>query len=192
MFGPARNIDGAGSRQATDQSADSSAGVPGRTDVRILKHDVTKSADATVWRGFRLGEDVDKLAARRRRLGAVFDVQSHAFQRVDHGCGIDGVAHHGVSDLERGGRRRRIAQHNDHIVHQLDAGRRGRYRRKQIEPPKNVLVVNLAFDLAKRDGYAQRRCATRIRHRTVCAVCNGPDCHAPSPPRCGRSSKADT
>ena len=80
-------------------------------------------------------------------------MQSHAFQRIDHGCGIDGVAHHGVSDLERGGRRRRIAQHNDHIVHQLDTGRRGRYRRKQIEPPKDVLVVNLALDLAKRDRY---------------------------------------
>jgi hypothetical protein len=86
---------------------------------------------------------------------------------------VDGVAHHGVSDLERGGRRRRIAQHNDHIVHQLDAGRCGRYRRKQIEPPKDVLVVNLALDLAKSDRYSQRRCPTRIRHRTVCAVCNG-------------------
>src|SRR6476659_869642 len=104
MFGPARYIDGAGSRQAADQSADSSACVPGRADVRILEHDVTKSANATVWRSFRLGEDVDELAVRHRRLGTVFDVQSHAFQRVDHGCGINSVAHHRVSDLERSGR----------------------------------------------------------------------------------------
>ncbi len=74
MLGPARNIDGAGSRQAADQSADSSSGVSGRADVRILEHGVTKSADAAVWRGFRLGEDVYKLAARYL-CGAVFNAQ---------------------------------------------------------------------------------------------------------------------
>jgi hypothetical protein len=39
-------------------------------DAGVLKHGVTKSAHAAVWRGFRLGEDVNQPTACRR-LGAV-------------------------------------------------------------------------------------------------------------------------
>src|SRR6202158_5826478 len=37
---------------------------------------------------------------------------------------------------------------------------------------KDGLVANLAVDLTKRHRHPECRSATRIRHRTVCAVCN--------------------
>src|SRR6266478_8452218 len=37
---------------------------------------------------------------------------------------------------------------------------------------KDELVANLAVDFTKRHRHPECRSATRIRHRTVCAVCN--------------------
>jgi len=131
-------------------------------DAGVLKHGVTKSAHAAVWRG-------DGLPSARSRLQCGF---SHALQRIDHGGGIDGVAHDGVSDLKRTCRRCRITQDDGHIMHELDTGRRGRHRRKQLKISKDALVARLAVDLAKRHRRLKRRSATRIGHRTVRAVCN--------------------
>src|SRR3981081_2820417 len=102
MLGSAGNGHGTTSREAANKPANSGAGVPGRIDVRVLKHGVTKPTHAAVWRGFRLGENVDQLAVPHRS-GAVAD--AYALQRIDHRSGIDGVAHDGVADLKRTRRR---------------------------------------------------------------------------------------
>src|SRR5882757_2075896 len=52
MLGSSGNVDGTGSRQTADQSANSGAGVPGRADICIFQHGVTKSAHTAVWRSF--------------------------------------------------------------------------------------------------------------------------------------------
>src|SRR6267154_6269357 len=57
-------------------------------------------------------------------------------------------------------------------MHELNTGRCRSHRRKQLEISKDMLVANLAVDLAKRYRDPKRRSTTRICHRTVCAFCN--------------------
>jgi hypothetical protein len=66
MFRSAGNIDGTTSRQAADKSANGGAGVPRRSDIGVVEHGVTKPAHHPVRRGFRLGKDIDQLAAGSR------------------------------------------------------------------------------------------------------------------------------
>ena len=60
MLRTAGHIDRAGPGEACDETADSRAGVPGRADVGVFEHDVTKAAHGAVGRRFRLGEYVDQ------------------------------------------------------------------------------------------------------------------------------------
>src|SRR6202790_3776150 len=82
MLGAARNLDGSGPGETSDQAADSGASVPGGADVGIVQHGVTKSAHATVGRRFRLGENIDQTV--RVRIGDLVETEPDAFQRRDY------------------------------------------------------------------------------------------------------------
>jgi hypothetical protein len=64
-----------------------------------------------------------------------------------------------MSDHERTHRGARIAHHDHHIVHQLDAGGRRGDGRKQIPVFQHAVFVNLDVDLAQRPRHilASRR-----------------------------------
>ena len=175
MFSSAGNIDGTGSRQAADQSPNGGAGVSGSADVGILEHGVPKSAHAAVERGFRLGEDIDQLTARRRlggvttRSPTLFNASITAAELMASrmtACPIsNGLAEY--VELPRTITTLCISS----MPADVDATDENRSKFRST-----CSSAARAVDLAQRHCDPERRCAARICHRAVCAVCNRSCC----------------
>src|SRR5882724_11850411 len=90
MLSTARDVDGVGPCEPTDQPAHGGAGVTRGVDVGILEHGVTKTANEAIRRGLGLGKDVDQPTLRSR----VERIEPDASDRVHHRRKIDRIAHH--------------------------------------------------------------------------------------------------
>lgn len=100
MLRAARNVDGARTRQSSNQPANRSASVTRRADVGIVEHCVAKAAHAAIRRSLRLGENIYQ-AVRHLCIG---EIKADAVERGEHSAKIDRIAHHGVGNNERASR----------------------------------------------------------------------------------------
>ena len=165
VLGAAGYIDGAGSRQAGDQSADGGAGMARRADVGVVEHGMAKAAHAAVRRCLRLGENIDQTV---RVIRASAEAETDAIERRDHG-GEDRSSRASPHGRSRRGwpTAANCPSRSPHCASARCRPRRRRPTKTDPSPSDTWLFADVAVDLAERRGDAERRGAARIAHRPI-------------------------